>query len=198
MRIGRFENETQVEGPGKRAAIWLQGCSIKCSNCCNPHFINPNEGSEQTVNSLLELILSNKNIEGITILGGEPLDQSDELLKLCKYLSNNTNLGLMLFTGYTWEQINQSEIKTQIVNLCDLVIAGPFKESESPDPRRWIGSRNQTIHFITNRYEYLGSNLGDNIIEIEFVINDDEILINGTPIDLNEEIFTGLTGRENV
>lgn len=182
MLIGQIIDKTEVEGPGSRAALWLQGCTINCHNCCNPSFLPKEGGSYYNPEELAENFSKLQAIEGITILGGEPLQQKEGLKTFLTKIKELSSLSIMLFTGYQWEQILADKTKLELVLLCDLVIAGPFLEKEAPDVRRWIGSKNQTIHFITDRYKNLKDNWPITKKEIEIRIREDEIIINGSPL----------------
>lgn len=189
MQVAEIIDITEVEGPGIRSAVWFQGCSINCKACCNPDFIPKVGGFELSYDDLagrfINLTKSDKKIkpQGITILGGEPLDQSEELYLFLEKIKKESDLSIMLFSGYTWLNILKNENKKKVVELCDLVIAGPFIQSLISNKRRWIGSSNQTVHYITDKYKYLENNWEPYYKEVEFHIKDGEIIINGMPID---------------
>lgn len=139
---------TMSEGPHKRLAIWFQGCNFKCFGCCNPQFQSIEPKHIVTKDKLLDIIYKSKtdnNIEGITYLGGEPtlqkgLSQLSESVK-------RMGLGVILFTGETISNLNPEFLKG-----VDLVIDGQFKQDLS-DERNLIGSSNQNIIFLTDRYK---------------------------------------------
>lgn len=139
---------TETEGPYKRMAIWFQGCSIGCPACCNPKL---QEMKISHIMTLEEIILIAKkakqenNIEGITYLGGEPTLQK-YLLELSRAV-HNEKLGVILFTGYKINQLPES-----LVAAVDLIVDGQFVESKIDHNRNLVGSTNQEIHHITNRY----------------------------------------------
>ena len=182
MQIAEIIEKTEVEGPGIRTGLWLQGCTINCSSCCNQSFLPVNGGTFWNEEELA-VNLASLDTEGITILGGEPLQQAKQLIIFLKHFKSISNKGVMLFTGYTWETIEKSVLFKSVVSLCDLVIAGPFIETLSPDIRRWIGSTNQTIHFITDYYSFLEP-WPVFRKEIEFHLRDNEIIVNGTPLEI--------------
>lgn len=182
MKVAKIIRNTKVEGPGNRAAFWLQGCSIKCDGCCNPELISFSGGLSTNPVTLAQKLARIKN-DGVTILGGEPLDQSDELLKFVYEYKKLSNKSLILFTGYTWEKIDKDSIKKQVINQCDLVVAGPFVKSQKSSKRRWIGSDNQTTHFISEKLNWLRNKWKKDLGEIEITITDDAITINGAAID---------------
>lgn len=187
MQIARVEERTSVEGPGWRSAVWLQGCSIRCLHCCNPEMQPLQGGFAMSAEELAGAIIHARS-DGLTLLGGEPLDQVDELLRLLQILRCRGYRGIIMFTGYTWEQITADQKKTAVARLCDLIIAGPFDPAEAPGNRRWIGSDNQTLHFVTDFYQELANSWPAFVKEIEVVIGDGELLINGTPLAEDDEL----------
>ena len=80
-------------------------------------------GTKKETKEIVNLIL-NKDLDGVTLHGGEPLDQSEGLLEIVKELKKN-NKTIILFTGYTKKELNS--IQTIIWNLADIVVAGRFQ-----------------------------------------------------------------------
>lgn len=181
---------TEVEGPGLRAAIWLQGCSIRCRGCCNPSYI-PFEGGKDLKPDTLAEEIATLPVEGITILGGEPLDQASQLSVFLIALKRLSNHGTILFTGYTWASVISNAVKRRAADLCDLVIAGPYVESQAPDRRQWIGSKNQTLHFLTNRYAELKKAWPEAGNQMEIRLRPEGILVSGTPCSNPSQLFFG-------
>jgi anaerobic ribonucleoside-triphosphate reductase activating protein len=180
IRIGTVLSSTVSEGPGTRAAFWTQGCSIKCPGCCNPELKAPERGEPKETFELASTLASSGE-DGMTILGGEPLDQATAVADVIMHYRNLVDRSVWLFTGYTWNELRESASKSECVSMCDVVIAGPF-DPLSPDTRRWIGSSNQTIHFLTPRDRYLELTWPHDIRDIEFFISETEIVVNGWPI----------------
>lgn len=187
MQIARFEPKTKVEGPGNRSVVWLQGCSVGCINCCNPEMHDFPAGQTVSPQQLAEMIRQ-ADADGLTLLGGEPLDQADELLQMLKILKNDYKNGIILFSGYTYERIMSEENKKAVIEQCDLLIAGPFIPEAESNKRRWIGSDNQTIHFISEFYAEKLKIWPAGKKEIEIIISDSDILINGTPLADDHEL----------
>ena len=178
LYIHDFLPLTEVEGPGKRACIWLQGCSIRCKGCMAQHTWEINEGKPVSVDDLFERISSNHEIEGLTVLGGEPMEQADALMPLLKKVKEK-KLSILLFTGYCLEQLTNDSQK-QIVELCDVLIDGPYIKSLTDFSRPWIGSKNQQIHYLTDRYKHLNEQSIEKTSSIEVRISTNgKISING-------------------
>lgn len=98
-------------------------------------------------------ILQTPGIEGLTILGGEPFDQPEALFELVSHIKANSSLSIMLFSGYTWQQLEEKCPLFKDILLCtDIFIEGPFIKEKRDFTRPWAGSSNQSIHFLTSRY----------------------------------------------
>ena len=149
LNIAYINTCTETEGPYKRLAIWFQGCNILCKACCNPELQALRIRHIITVEELFNIILDSKDkydIEGVTFLGGEPTLQ-EGLISLAFLLKVN-NIGTILFTGKKIEMLDND-----LINNLDLVIDGKFEVSKIYAKRNLIGSENQNIYFLTNRYE---------------------------------------------
>jgi anaerobic ribonucleoside-triphosphate reductase activating protein len=195
LKIHRFLPLTTVEGPGKRACLWVQGCSIRCKGCAVPWTWDKNKGEEKTVQELFTEIEKSKRengIEGVTFLGGEPFDQALPLAKLASMVKE-IGLSVMTFTGYLYEDIVSSNIREQIelLKATDLLIDGPFVKEKIDLSRPWVGSSNQRYHFLTPRYEHLKDQLWTIPNRIEIRLSPDgSISVNGMAmLDSIEEIF---------
>ena len=75
LRVAAIVGDTEAEGPGRRFAVWLQGCSIRCAGCCNPEMFDARRGERWSIDALIARIP--ETVEGITLLGGEPFEQPD-------------------------------------------------------------------------------------------------------------------------
>jgi anaerobic ribonucleoside-triphosphate reductase activating protein len=187
VQTARFEAKTTVEGPGERSALWLQGCSIRCPDCCNPELQDCGAGVTVLPADLARKIIA-AGADGLTLLGGEPLDQADELYEMLVLLRQASYQGIIMFSGYEWGEIAACPDRMRVASLCDLVIAGRFDKKFSPGNRRWIGSDNQTLHFITSFYDDLKQSWPKNVREIEIFIRDGVIMVNGTPLEPEHEL----------
>ena len=144
-------SRTRSEGPGLRFAIWLQGCSIRCPGCCNPHMQAMDAGDKMHIRVLAGQVKTSGLTE-VSILGGEPLDQIHPLLNFITLLKNK-NCGIMVFTGYTMKQIRNDAELSPILDQIDLIKTGPFLKDRQSVEKRWIGSDNQAFHHLTDRYK---------------------------------------------
>jgi len=177
----RFLPVTEVEGPGRRACLWVQGCSIRCPGCFNPHMWHPDGGRMVAVEELLDQIPCAPAIEGVTFLGGEPFDQAPALAELGRNVQFR-GLSIMTFTGYEYETLRASDCPgyQDLLEVTDLLIDGPYVR-EWPDHRRpWVGSTNQRFHFLTSRYRDLEPHLSAIRDRLEIRLGPDgSVWING-------------------
>ncbi|MDA8182863.1 MAG: 4Fe-4S cluster-binding domain-containing protein, partial [Actinomycetota bacterium] len=72
LEIAAVLPASQVNGPGSRAVIWLQGCDLRCAGCCNPDFLEIRPARTVRVEVVLEWLLGLEGVEGVTLSGGEP------------------------------------------------------------------------------------------------------------------------------
>lgn len=161
--------DSRANGPGKRIAVWFQGCSIRCEGCFNPltHPATPNQLIAPS--ALAERIVTKSaGIEGITISGGEPFDQPEGLLELLKSIKETSPLTVILFSGYTFQAIGSMPLGESILKQTDVLIAGPF-DKNLLKAQNLAGSSNKTYHFITERYSLTDL---DDVPDIEAIIDE--------------------------
>jgi anaerobic ribonucleoside-triphosphate reductase activating protein len=154
--IAQIVTATQAEGPGRRMAVWFQGCPLRCAGCCNPEMLPFSVGQAIDVDELVKQLLASKHarkIEGVTLLGGEPFAHAAPAALVARAAQAN-GLSVMIFSGYLLEDLRSraDEATQSLLAAADILVDGPYVR-ESPDTaRRWIGSTNQRIHFLTERY----------------------------------------------
>ena len=152
LRIHHFLPFSRANGPGVRAVIWVQGCSLGCPGCFNP-LTHPFVGGELvSVHKLFNHIVALKDaIEGITVSGGEPFQQQRPLRALLQRVKRETSLSAVVFTGYTWEEVGRMRDAEALLVCVDVLIAGRYDASQRL-ARDLRGSANKTVHFLTDRY----------------------------------------------
>lgn len=185
LNVAATRRHTEAEGPGLRYALWVQGCPMRCPGCCNPHYLEDKQAQLRTVDALVEDILATPDIEGVTLIGGEPFWQAEGLASLAQRV-REAGLSVMVFTGFTLKFIHKQDRPhwNALLAHVDLLVDGTYIESKRVTDRRWIGSSNQREHFLTPRYAALaqhpaGWDEGANTIELRMTGN--EVFINGYP-----------------
>lgn len=151
LQIAQIVANTEAEGPGRRMAVWFQGCPLRCPGCCNPEMLNFVGGESKTVAEIIALVDS--SVEGITLLGGEPFAHAAGASALAE-AAKSRELSIMVFSGFTLEDLRAKQDADigRLLSLTDILIDGPYRREQPESQRRWIGSCNQRIHFLSDRY----------------------------------------------
>lgn len=177
LRVFNILKNTKVEGPETRYCIWVQGCSRHCKGCQAVHTWSHSGGVLYNVKDIIADIKKQKNIEGVTFLGGEPFEQAEALGIIAKAVKKE-GLGVLCFTGGLLEELQQKEENKILLENIDLLIDGAFEIENVDYSRPWCGSKNQRYHFLTNRYNKEIFEKYKNKIEINISKNGD-IFMNG-------------------
>lgn len=146
---------TTVLGPGNRYAVWFQGCMRNCPGCMSLGSRPLDGGRIITVEKIVKSILLTKNIEGITISGGEPFLQIDALFALIKSIKEKSNLSIIIYTGYTLKELRDmknDKVNQILKNMTDILIDGEYIEALN-DGTSLRGSSNQVVHFLSEHYK---------------------------------------------
>lgn len=144
MRIAGIVNDSCVDGPGLRYVVFLQGCLHHCIGCHNTQTHNPDGGYFKEVQEIIDDILSNSLLDGVTISGGEPFMQCDVLYELVKKLKA-THYHIMIYSGYLFEEVLQLDKGREILQLCDTLVDGKFIKNKRSLSLLYKGSSNQRI-----------------------------------------------------
>ncbi len=154
LRVLKIFKETIVDGFGLRYSIYFSGCPHACPGCHNKCSWNPENGELLTWGKLKEIseeINRNTLLDGITISGGDPLYNPEEMLEVLKYLKKATGKNIWLYTGYTLEDIQKNDVMNACLEFVDVLVDGPFiKELYSP-ALKFRGSKNQRIIRLKDR-----------------------------------------------
>lgn len=148
IRLAGLVNDSIVDGPGLRLAIFTQGCAHHCPECHNAHTHDFEGGYEEDIDQIVKMALNNPLLSGITLTGGDPFYQVDACLELVYKLSGR-GLNLLAYTGFTWEQLEEmrktNENLNRLLHELDVVIDGPYQKEERDLSLRFRGSKNQRI-----------------------------------------------------
>jgi anaerobic ribonucleoside-triphosphate reductase activating protein len=114
---------------------------------------SPVGGRSTPSERLADLALSGAGLEGISVLGGEPFEQAHAVAELAT-LVRARGLSVMVYTGYTLEELKRGDIDGAAALLAqtDLLVDGRYRRELPESRRRWIGSSNQVMHFLSDRY----------------------------------------------
>ncbi|MBU7584022.1 MAG: radical SAM protein [Nostoc sp. TH1S01] len=149
LNIMGYVDESEVNGPGCRAVIWVQGCPRACPGCFNPESWPFEINQLISVDTLAEQILSKPQNTGVTFSGGEPFWQAPALAALARKLKA-AGLNVMSFTGFTLKQLQSDSAppgSQELLEQLDILIDGPFVESLAINsPNSPVSSSNQRVN----------------------------------------------------
>lgn len=149
LNIMGYVDESEVNGPGCRAVIWVQGCLRECASCFNPASWPFELNQLVAVDTLVQNILDNPRNEGVTFSGGEPFWQAPALAELARKVKA-VGLNVMSFTGFTLEQLQAEYAPAgaqELLEQLDILIDGPYVESLAiHSPTSPVSSSNQRVH----------------------------------------------------
>lgn len=153
LSVSSILQQSEVNGPGERLVIWTQGCTKACPGCFNPETWKFTRRSLWDSVELAEKVFSS-NPEGLTITGGDPLEQPEALLEFLRALhkdehpeylpSNFLPRGIICFTGFEIEEISGAAL--ECLKYIDLLIDGRYIEALRYTSGL-AGSSNQRFHF---------------------------------------------------
>lgn len=172
IRLAGIEYESLVNGPGLRRVLFAQGCTHNCKGCFNPSTHDFNGGALKDMHEIINDIVTNPFIDGVTFSGGDPFEQADKFAYIAHEIKSKTKLNIWCYTGYTFEKILESD-KTdwrELLNTIDVLVDGKFELSKKVEGLKYKGSSNQKI------------------IDVK------QSLINSKVILIDEKIGEGFTG----
>lgn len=152
MRYHKIQKDDCLNGDGIRVSLFVSGCDFCCKGCQNPQTWDINSGKPFTENTLKVLIneLNHDYVQGLTLLGGEPLHQNNlETINMIIdniYSKNFTkNKDIWIYSGYTFEEIMKNDILKETIFKCDVLIDGRYVEELKDQNYHWAGSTNQRV-----------------------------------------------------
>jgi anaerobic ribonucleoside-triphosphate reductase activating protein len=154
IRIHAFEPKSRANGPGARFVVWFQGCTLGCPGCFNPGTHDPAAGRAIAIDELIGELgrAAAAGIEGLSLSGGEPLQQpaaARALLDAARALGLST----LAFSGYTIDEIRALPLGagTDVLARLDVLIDGRYVAGDRL-ATGLRGSANQRIQLLTERY----------------------------------------------
>lgn len=147
MRYGQIRQFDVANGPGIRTTFFVTGCTHKCPECFNQEYQDFKYGNIWTDNETTQVInyLKEDVITGLTILGGEPFQNTNDLIEIVKKIKSNTNKSIWIYSGYTFEEILKDKNKLELLKLTDVLVDGLFKIELKDLKLKFRGSSNQRI-----------------------------------------------------
>lgn len=162
MLIDRVIFPITTLGPGERIVIWTQGCSKRCKNCASRELWEKDSAKDIAVGELIEKIteyIGNETVDGITITGGDPLEQPEELKELLEGLHIFSH-DILLYTGYEYNELQEQLGSAYLEKLREnvsVLIDGRYIDYKNDNKSALIGSVNQNIIYfdenVREKYE---------------------------------------------
>jgi anaerobic ribonucleoside-triphosphate reductase activating protein len=150
INIHSVINSSRVNGPGDRFVIWTQGCRKGCKNCYNPETWSHYKNNLILIDEIFESI-KNSSATGVTISGGDPFEQPEELFYLLTKIKQlDLSDGVIVFTGFTIDEIRVREELNKSLDYIDVLIDGLYIE-EKRISSGLAGSSNQEFYFLTDK-----------------------------------------------
>lgn len=168
-------NSSTANGPGIRAVLWFQGCSLACKGCWNPETHAFHEKNRTSIGEIQDWIKGLTDIEGITFSGGEPMQQAPYLYVLVAWIrEHRPDLTIGMFTGYSKKELENGNFKWMsaapeskddgfqkgskqlwdaIKGHLDFAVTGRYVQSMSCHDEPLRGSSNQDVLFFTSKYK---------------------------------------------
>jgi len=145
MRIHNTIHDSIVDGPGLRYVVFTQGCPHHCPGCHNPETHDPAGGQETPVEDLIQDMLRNPLLDGLTLSGGEPFLQPEDCAALAR-AAHDADLNVWCYTGWTLEQLRERPEAEVLLREIDVLVDGAYMEEQRTFNLPWRGSANQRIH----------------------------------------------------
>lgn len=150
INVYMTEPAVTVLGPGTRYVVWVQGCRRACPGCVAAS--SHREGAGRLISAgTLALDICLSGADGLTISGGEPFLQAEALAAMVRKVRQKRDLGVIVYTGYLYEELQALPQAEPLLAVTDLLIDGPYIR-ELDDGKSLRGSSNQRVIPLTERY----------------------------------------------
>lgn len=161
-----------ANGPGFRFVVWVQGCSLGCKGCFNPE-THSLASEMRPVTDVVEEVLATPGIEGVTVTGGEPLEQPAALAAFARQVRDRTKLSVIVLTGYSRDEILADPSMLEAARACDTLVCGRYNERQRL-ASGLRGSRNKEYWLQTSRYSERDF---EHVPEAEILISPDGFVV---------------------
>lgn len=182
MQIDRIYYPVETLGPGKRIGIWTIGCNRGCVNCSNPELWESDPGRDISIDNILNMIGGINKPDGITITGGEPFFQIDDLCELVKGIKSYGINDILIYSGYKIQQLKDMK-KPQIdfvLSEIAVLVDGEYIDALN-DNVGIRGSSNQVINILNENYMESYKNIDKKERKSQIVISNGLVMSLGIP-----------------
>lgn len=153
LHVARICYPVRTLGLGNRIVMWLQGCGLHCLRCANPELWERTDDTSFAVENVAETILSvvaQREVDGLTISGGEPFEQAEGLVALLKQVRSRVD-DILVYSGRTRAQLEEmlpAPLWQEAQTLIDVLIDGPYIDERNDNTSALRGSDNQRIWYL--------------------------------------------------
>ena len=156
MHYGNIKNYDIADGEGVRVTLFCSGCTNRCEGCFQPEtwdFCYGKEYTKETEDQLIQM-LTNPNIQGLTLLGGDPFEPSNQrtLITLLRRVKQELpTKDVWAYTGFVYEQDllegqrKHTEVTDEMLSYIDVLVDGPFVIDEKDISLYFRGSTNKRV-----------------------------------------------------
>ncbi|MFD0684379.1 4Fe-4S single cluster domain-containing protein [Actinomadura fibrosa] len=171
---------TRALGPGRRSAVWVQGCPFRCPGCLAPEWIPDRPARRVEPAVLAAELLADPAVTGLTFSGGEPMEQAAGLAETARLARRDRpGLTLICFTGYRLERLRSrppggggdGDGVAALLGEVDVLIDGQYVAARDDD-RGLRGSSNQRVHHLTDRLRDADAELAGGPRKVEIRVRD--------------------------
>ncbi len=148
LRLAGIIRESIVDGPGIRFVVFAQGCPHQCVGCHNPQSWPVEDGFVAAPEQIVEEMIKNPLLKGLTLSGGEPFCQCAAMAQLAR-AAHEKGFNVITYTGFTFEELLEQAASApevlELLTATDILIDGPFIEKCKSYDLQFRGSSNQRI-----------------------------------------------------
>lgn len=136
--------DTTVDGPGFRTAIYAAGCPNKCPGCHNPESWDVNNGKQMSTEEILTKVLADE-FANVTFSGGDPMFQPEGFTLLARAIKEKSGKDIWCYTGFLYENLLQNPAQAALLQYIDVLVDGRFEQALRDEDLLFRGSSNQRI-----------------------------------------------------
>lgn len=147
VRVADVLAPSFANGPGARFVVWVQGCTLRCAGCHNPHTWTATAGRLVDVADLIRRYDTISGLRGLTLSGGEPFEQAEACATLARLVRERGG-DVVVFSGHTLAELRQTPGASALLGVTDVLVDGRY-ERDRPSRAAMRSSENQQIHLLT-------------------------------------------------
>ncbi len=144
LQVISIIEDTMVDGPGFRTAIYAAGCKHQCKGCHNPQSWDFKAGRAMTTDQIMHVIKQDP-FANVSFSGGDPMYQPEGFAELAQAIRSQTNKTIWCWTGFSFEMLLRMPKQRELLELIDVLVDGPYVEALRDTDLLFRGSRNQRL-----------------------------------------------------